>query len=91
MSLNCSGQTSASEPTIGTLKEKTAYGFVKKYIGRARPEILPQRGNRLALGCCGVKRTTGQHPGGIVVIPNDMEIYSFCPVQHPADDADSGS
>ena len=75
--------------TIGTVAEKTAFGYVKRYCENKNITMRGAEMMRLAKGCEGVKRTTGQHPGGIIVVPFENDIHEFCPVQHPADSPNS--
>ena len=72
--------------TIGTLADKTAFGFVKNYYLERGIEKRNSEIDRIVKGCVGVRRTTGQHPGGIIVLPHGESIYSFTPIQHPAND-----
>ena len=75
--------------TIGTIKDKTAYGYVAKYFEERGMNVNKFEMDRLASCCEGVRRTSGQHPGGIIIVPRGHEIYEFCPVQHPANDVKS--
>jgi len=75
--------------TVATIADRTAYGYVKHYIEENNYELNKYDVDRFKIGCLGVKRTTGQHPGGIIIVPDDKEIYDFCPIQHPANSADT--
>ena len=76
--------------TIGTIADKTAYGFVKKYLDENNKYLTNAEINRLSKGCTGVKRTSGQHPGGVMIVPANKDIHEFCPIQYPANDSKSG-
>lgn len=75
--------------TISTIADRTAFGFVKNYLDDNDIEVKKAEINRLVAGCAGVKKTTGQHPGGLMVVPKSKDIYDFTPIQHPANDQDT--
>jgi len=75
--------------TISTIADRTAFGFVKNYLDDNDIDVKKAEINRLVAGCAGVKRTTGQHPGGLMVVPKNMDIYDFSPIQHPANDQET--
>ncbi|MEZ7890401.1 MAG: PolC-type DNA polymerase III [Candidatus Wallbacteria bacterium] len=77
--------------TISTIADKTAFGFVKGYLEERKTQKKPAEMKRLALGCSGVKRTTGQHPGGIMIIPSDRDVHEFTPINYPANDREGGT
>jgi DNA polymerase-3 subunit alpha (Gram-positive type) len=75
--------------TISTIASRTAFGFVRNYLDDNEINVKKAEVNRLVDGCTGIKRTTGQHPGGLMVVPKNMDIYDFSPIQHPANDQDT--
>ena len=75
--------------TISTIADRTAFGFVKGYIDEKNLDLRKAEVNRLVDGCTGVRRTTGQHPGGLMVVPKNMDIHDFTPIQHPANDQET--